>query len=156
MMNEELLKIDGEKADNLSLLKRAQALTNENMLLRERIRTLKEGIKSFKEYDMRRKKHYASAMQRLGEMESLVEEYTENGYIPDQYVKLKKTASELSRRIEYYGIPDIEKSQYDKAKSLIRIENMKNERLTLILKMKRLEAENNKLQAEVKKLKIKC
>lgn len=154
-MNEELLKIDGGKADNLSLLKKAQALANENMLLKERIKTLKDGIRAFKEYDTRRKKHYASAMQRLGEMESLVEEYTDKGYIPDQYVKLKKTASELSRRIEYYGIPEVEKSQYDKAESLIRIENMKRERLSLIGKMKRLKAENSQLQAEIRGLRIK-
>lgn len=61
------------------------------------IARLKLVIESFKKYDTERKKYYASSLQRLGELESYVEELEANSVIP----KLKKKIDEQGKNLAY-------------------------------------------------------
>lgn len=61
------------------------------------IAKLKLVIENFKKYDAKRKKYYASSLQRLGELESYVEELETNSVIP----KLKKKVEAQGKQLAY-------------------------------------------------------
>ena len=73
------------------------------------IARLKMTIEKFKEYDKERKKYYADKMQRLGELESYVQELdteTEIGKLKDTIMKLRKEVSRLSKEVQVRRIEE--------------------------------------------------
>ena len=103
------------------------------------IARLKMTIEKFKEYDKERKKYYADKMQRLGELESYVQEIdteTEIGKLKDTIMKLRKEASRLSKEI---NVRRIEETRTD-------------EELSDVLSRDALRQRNRKLTEEVVKL----
>lgn len=61
------------------------------------IAKLKLTIEKFKRYDAERKQYYSNALQRLGELESYVQELTADTTIP----KLKKKVDEQGKQLRY-------------------------------------------------------
>ena len=61
------------------------------------IARLKLAIENFKKYDAERKEYYAKSLQRLGELESYVEELESNSVIP----KLKKKVEEQGKQLAH-------------------------------------------------------
>lgn len=103
------------------------------------IARLKMTIEKFKEYDKERKKYYADKMQRLGELESYVQEIdteTEIGKLKSQIIDLKKQLGALSLKIQVYRIE----------------EKRTPEELSDIISRDSLRQKNKQLNAEVVKL----
>ena len=103
------------------------------------IARLKMTIEKFKEYDKERKKYYADKMQRLGELESFVQEiYTETeiGKLKEEIMRLRKEVSRLSKEI---NVRRIEETRTD-------------EELSDVLSRDALRQRNRKLTEEVVKL----
>lgn len=103
------------------------------------IARLKMAIEKFKEYDRERKKYYADKMQRLGELESYVQELdteTEIGKLKDTIMGLRKEVSRLSKEIQ---VRRIEETRTD-------------EELSEVLSRDALRQRNKKLTEEVVKL----
>lgn len=61
------------------------------------IAKLKLTIEKFKKYDAERKQYYSNALQRLGELESYVQELEADSVIP----KLKKKVDEQGKQLRY-------------------------------------------------------
>ena len=73
------------------------------------IARLKMTIEKFKEYDKERKKYYADKMQRLGELESYVQEIdteTEIGKLKEEIMRLRKEVSRLSKEVQVRRIEE--------------------------------------------------
>ena len=73
------------------------------------IARLKMTIEKFKEYDKERKKYYADKMQRLGELESYIQEIdteTEIGKLKSQIIDLKRQLGALSLKVQVYRIEE--------------------------------------------------
>lgn len=73
------------------------------------IARLKMTIEKFKEYDRERKKYYAEKMQRLGELESYVQEIdteTEIGKLKDTIMRLRKEVSRLTKVVQVNQIEE--------------------------------------------------
>ena len=103
------------------------------------IARLKMAIEKFKEYDKERKKYYADKMQRLGELESYVQEIdteTEIGKLKEEIMRLRKEVSRLSKEI---NVRRIEETRTD-------------EELSDVLSRDALRQRNRKLTEEVAKL----
>lgn len=103
------------------------------------IARLKMTIEKFKEYDEERKKYYADKMQRLGELETFVQEIdteTEIGKLKSQIIDLKKQLGALSLKMQVYRIED----------------NRTPEELSDIISKDSLRQKNKKLTDEVIKL----
>ena len=103
------------------------------------IARLKMTIEKFKEYDKERKKYYADKMQRLGELESFVQEIdteTEIGKLKEEIMRLRKEVSRLSKEI---NVRRIEETRTD-------------EELSDVLSRDALRQRNRKLNEEVAKL----
>ena len=103
------------------------------------IARLKMTIEKFKEYDKERKKYYADKMQRLGELESYVQEIdteTEIGKLKEEIMRLRKEVSRLSKEI---NVRRIEETRTD-------------EELSDVLSRDALRQRNRKLNEEVAKL----
>lgn len=103
------------------------------------IARLKMTIEKFKEYDKERKEYYAKKMQRLGELESYVEELdteTEIGKLKSQIIDLKKQLGALSLKMQVYRIE----------------EKRTPEELSDIISRDCLRQKNKQLNAEVVKL----
>lgn len=103
------------------------------------IARLKMTIEKFKEYDKERKKYYAGKMQRLGELESFVQEIdteTEIGKLKEEIMRLRKEVSRLSKEI---NVRRIEETRTD-------------EELSDVLSRDALRQRNRKLTEEVVKL----
>ena len=103
------------------------------------IARLKMTIEKFKEYDKERKKYYADKMQRLGELESYVQEIdteTEIGKLKEEIMRLRKEVSRLSKEI---NVRRIEETRTD-------------EELSDVLSRDALRQRNRKLTEEVEKL----
>lgn len=103
------------------------------------IARLKMAIEKFKEYDRERKKYYADKMQRLGELESYVQELdteTEIGKLKSQIIDLKKQLGALSLKMQVYRIE----------------EKRTPEELSDIISRDSLRQKNKQLNAEVVKL----
>ena len=103
------------------------------------IARLKMTIEKFKEYDKERKKYYADKMQRLGELESYVQEIdteTEVGKLKSQIIDLKRQLGALSLKVQVYRIE----------------ENRTPEELSDIISRDCLRQKNKQLTDEVVKL----
>lgn len=103
------------------------------------IARLKMCIERFKEYDKERKKYYADKMQRLGELESYVQEIdteTDIGKLKEEIMRLRKEVSRLSKEI---NVRRIEETRTD-------------EELSDVLSRDALRQRNRKLTEEVVKL----
>lgn len=103
------------------------------------IARLKMTIEKFKEYDRERKKYYADKMQRLGELESYMDELdteTEIGKLKSQIIDLKKQLGALSLKMQVYRIE----------------EKRTPEELSDIISRDCLRQKNKQLNAEVVKL----
>lgn len=103
------------------------------------IARLKMTIEKFKEYDQERKKFYAGKMQRLGELESYVQEFdaeTEIGKLKQTIMTLKGQVRKLSKLIEARHIED----------------NRTEEELTEIIANSKLRKDNRHLKEQVAKL----
>lgn len=103
------------------------------------IARLKMMIEKFKEYDKERKEYYAKKMQRLGELESYVQELdteTEIGKLKSQIIDLKKQLGALSLKMQVYRIE----------------EKRTPEELSDIISRDSLRQKNKQLNAEVVKL----
>lgn len=103
------------------------------------IARLKMTIEKFKEYDKERKEYYAKKMQRLGELESYVQEIdteTEIGKLKSQIIDLKKQLGALSLKMQVYRIE----------------EKRTPEELSDIISRDCLRQKNKQLNAEVVKL----
>ena len=103
------------------------------------IARLKMTIEKFKEYDKEHKKYYADKMQRLGELESYVQEIdteTEIGKLKEEIMRLRKEVSRLSKEI---NVRRIEETRTD-------------EELSDVLSRDALRQRNRKLTEEVVKL----
>lgn len=103
------------------------------------IARLKMTIEKFKEYDKERKKYYADKMQRLGELESYVQEIdteTEIGKLKSQIIDLKRQLGALSLKVQVYRIE----------------ENRTPEELSDIISRDSLRQKNKQLTDEVIKL----
>ena len=103
------------------------------------IARLKMTIEKFKEYDKERKEYYAKKMQRLGELESYVQELdteTEIGKLKSQIIDLKKKLGALSLKLQVYRIE----------------EKRTPEELSDIISRDSLRQKNKQLNAEVVKL----
>ena len=103
------------------------------------IARLKMCIEKFKEYDKKRKEYYAGKMQRLGELESYVQEIdteTEIGKLKSQIIDLKKQLGVLSLKLQVYRIE----------------EKRTPEELSDIISRDSLRQKNKQLNAEVVKL----
>ena len=103
------------------------------------IARLKMTIEKFKEYDKERKKYYADKMQRLGELESYIQEIdteTEIGKLKEEIMRLRKEVSRLSKEI---NVRRIEETRTD-------------EELSDVLSRDALRQRNRKLTEEVAKL----
>lgn len=73
------------------------------------IARLKMTIEKFKEYDRERKKYYADKMQRLGELESYMQEIdteTEIGKLKDTIMMLRKEVSRLTKVVQVNQIEE--------------------------------------------------
>lgn len=73
------------------------------------IARLKMAIEKFKEYDREQKKYYADKMQRLGELESYVQELdteTEIGKLKDTIMGLRKEVSRLTKVVQVNQIEE--------------------------------------------------
>lgn len=103
------------------------------------IARLKMCIEKFKEYDKERKKYYADKMQRLGELESYVQEIdteTEVGKLKETIIKLRKEVSRLTKVVQ---VRHIEETRTD-------------DELSDVLSRDALRQRNRKLTEEVAKL----
>lgn len=60
------------------------------------IAKLKLIIENFKKYDAERKEYYSNSLQRLGELESYVEELEANSVIPKLKEKIEKQGKQLA------------------------------------------------------------
>lgn len=103
------------------------------------IARLKMTIEKFKEYDKERKKYYADKMQRLGELESYVQEIdteTEVGKLKSKIIDLKRQLGALSLKVQVYRIE----------------ENRTPEELSDIISRDSLRQKNKQLTDEVVKL----
>ena len=103
------------------------------------IARLKMTIEKFKEYDKERKKYYADKMQRLGELESYIQEIdteTEIGKLKSQIIDLKRQLGALSLKVQVYRIE----------------EKRTSEELSDIISRDCLRQKNKKLTDEVVKL----
>ena len=115
-------------------------MLNENLIGKKdaEIARLKIAIGKFKEYDNNRKEYYKAKLQRLGELEALLDE------IDSSKDKLKQKI--ITQRKEIKHLSDI-----------IRVnkieENRTPEELAEIVTFDSIKAENKKLRAENKKLK---
>lgn len=103
------------------------------------IARLKMTIEKFKEYDKKRKEYYAGKMQRLGELESFVQEMEcgrKSGESELIIAKQKITIGKLNRVIQSRGILD----------------KMSDEDAKRIIEFDRIMEENKRLKSEIKSL----
>lgn len=104
-----------------------------------KIARLKMTIEKFKEYDRERKKYYADNMQRLGELESYVQELdmeTEIGKLKQTISTLQGQIRKLSKVIEARHIED----------------NRTEEELSEVITISKLRKNNRHLKEQVDKL----
>lgn len=114
-------------------------MLNENLIGKKdaKIARLKIAIEKFKEYDNNRKEYYKTKLQRLGELEALLDE------IDSGTDKLKQKIITQRKEITHLS-------------NIIRINKIKETRtekeLQEIVTFDSIRLENNKLRAENKKL----
>lgn len=91
------------------------------------IATLKRKINSFKEYDAERKKHYAGLEQKIGELESYIDEL-ENGLNIDSLNKIQSLEDKIEKqnlKIKELQVK-VNISLFDDTKSFKELESIAN------------------------------
>lgn len=118
-------------------------MLNEQFFLNKKdaeIARLKMTIEKFKEYDEKRKKYYAAKMQRLGELESWLDETRASNddkeIMEAKILNQKEEIKRLQKLIKLYKITDLD-------------DNEVSEKLS----SEQLKRRNKKLSEEVKSLK---
>lgn len=108
------------------------------------IARLKMMIEKFKEYDRERKKYYADKMQRLGELESYVQEIdteTEIGKLKDTIMRLRKEVSRLTKVVQVNQID--EKRTDDELSYTISCETLRQRNKVLTEEVVKLRKEKS-------------
>ena len=107
---------------------------------------LKLLIERFKKYDKERQDYYAKKMQRLGELESLLDEIKDSdaNSWERQALKLKGEIRRLQTVIQVRGIEETRSDE--ELKEIIRADELKTQlkRLNLIIQARGIEAEEEK------------
>lgn len=130
-------------------------MMNEHLFENEKekeIAQLRFLIERYKEYDKRRKEYYSKKMQRLGELESLLEEIKDTS-LPLQELILKQK-QEIKRFNTIFKVHSIEDNRtQDELVQIIRADEYKRQNKKLREKIKGLRDTIDKLISENLKLK---
>ena len=109
---------------------------------------LKTKISQFKAYDAERKAYYAQSMQRLGELESYVQELEDSSDDKQRIHVLTEHVRKLNKYIQLQKIDNsLTQKELDEQ---LTIANLKKSNSVLRSKVKRLEAELYNLNTRIK------
>lgn len=114
-----------------------------------RILALENTIRSFKEYDAKRKEYYKESLIRLGELESLLSEIEEgNDKDKQTIIAQRKMLNKLNLIIKSKDLEDIKDYYLDNEDEL---QNLKEKEQNVLLKKrnKELKKENRRLKETV-------
>ena len=117
------------------------------------IARLKRMIERFKEYDKERKNYYAEKMQRLGELESFVQELDtdrERNNMQQTILKLKEELTHANRALHVRGIE--EKRSSEELKEIIALDSLRIVNKNLRSSLKKLNAVNDELWTKIRRL----
>ena len=97
--------------------------------LKSKIQSLEHKINNFKEYDAQRKVYYSKSMQRLGELESWIDETDPEFKLRSKIQSQKQTIANLSAviRASKLKVPE----DFDLAKAKVKILELQKEIETL-------------------------
>lgn len=97
--------------------------------LKSKIQSLEHKINNFKEYDAQRKVYYSKSMQRLGELESWIDETDPEFKLRSKIQSQKQTITNLSAviRASKLEVPE----DFDLAKAKVKILELQREVETL-------------------------
>lgn len=97
--------------------------------LKSKIQSLEHKISNFKEYDAQRKVYYSKSMQRLGELESWIDETDPEFKLRSKIQSQKQTIANLNAviRASKLEVPE----DFDLAKAKVRILELQKEIETL-------------------------
>ena len=97
--------------------------------LKSKIQSLEHKINNFKEYDTQRKVYYSKSMQRLGELESWIDETDPEFKLRSKIQSQKQTIANLSAviRASKLEVPE----DFDLAKAKVKILELQKEVETL-------------------------
>ena len=97
--------------------------------LKSKIQSLEHKINNFKEYDAQRKVYYSKSMQRLGELESWIDETDPEFKLRSKIQSQKQTITNLSAviRASKLEVPE----DFDLAKAKVKILELQKEVETL-------------------------
>ena len=97
--------------------------------LKSKIQSLEHKINNFKEYDAQRKVYYSKSMQRLGELESWIDESDPEFKLRSKIQSQKQTITNLSAviRASKLKVPE----DFDLAKAKVKILELQKEVETL-------------------------
>lgn len=111
--------------------------------LKSTIQSLEHKINNFKEYDNQRKIHYSKAMQRLGELESWIDESDPEFKLRNKIQSQKQIISNLNALIKAskLDIPE----DFDLAKAEVKILELQKQVETLIKQNANLKASVSEL-----------
>ena len=111
--------------------------------LKSTIQSLEHKINNFKEYDAQRKVYYSKSMQRLGELESWIDESDPEFKLRSKVQSQKQTISNLNALIKASKLEVPE--DFDLAKAKVKILELQKE-------VKALTKQNTSLKASVSEL----
>lgn len=111
--------------------------------LKNTIQSLEHKVDNFKKYDANRKVYYSKAMQRLGELESWIDETDPEFKLRDKIQSQKQTITNLSALIKASKLEVPE--DFDLAKAKVKILELQKE-------VKALTKQNTSLKASVSEL----
>lgn len=111
--------------------------------LKSKIQSLEHKISNFKEYDAQRKVYYSKSMQRLGELESWIDESDPEFKLRSKIQSQKQTITNLSAviRASKLEVPE----DFDLAKAKVKILELQKE-------VETLTKQNTNLKASVSEL----
>lgn len=141
MLNKDLLEIDYQNFTREQLIEEIVSLKEQNECMKKKHKSM---IENFRKYDENRKKYYAASMQELGELQSFVQEMDQDKLFTTMK-NLKMQYGKLCNKLQYSKIPQEEKDDYDKVKSLVLQENMKKHISSLKEKLRKLQYEKQVL-----------
>ena len=111
--------------------------------LKSKIQSLEHKISNFKEYDAQRKVYYSKSMQRLGELESWIDETDPEFKLRSKIQSQKQTIANLNAviRASKLEVPE----DFDLAKAKVKILELQKE-------VETLTKQNTNLKASVSEL----
>lgn len=111
--------------------------------LKSKIQSLEHKISNFKEYDAQRKVYYSKSMQRLGELESWIDESDPEFKLRSKIQSQKQTITNLSAviRASKLEVPE----DFDLAKAKVKILELQKEIETLTKQNANLKASVSEL-----------